>query len=144
MNHVYGMLFLGAVRSATENTQKRIWGGTAVEIENGSHAFPKGYRTMAESAGRWIDAGGDAAEAVQIVRDARQRGISFGDLAKHFRSLRLGKKEGSVLSLLTVLCRAIDEYRKTFPKTTDQQCIGAAESLCGILEEQRAETTKTP
>jgi hypothetical protein len=143
MNWVYHLSLVRAIQKAPEASQRLILGCTAKDIEAGQQALPKGFRGAAESAGRWIEAGGDPAAAVDIVADARQRGISFGDITTHFRSLRIGEREGSALSLTRTLARTLDEYQKRFPKTTDDQRIGAVRSLLSILEKETPEKVAT-
>jgi hypothetical protein len=40
------------------------------------------------------------------------------------------------MALTTELARTIDGYRSRFPATTDQQMIGAVESLLEVLSER--------
>lgn len=114
-----------AVTDAGPKAQEAIWGWTPDEILRETGNFPKGWLTTAFEVGRWIKAGGDPAYAVEVLASMRQRGIAWSDIRACFRRLRLGEREGNAMSLLLALSRTIDEYRKTFPKTTDRQVIVA-------------------
>jgi hypothetical protein len=139
MNFINGLEFESAAMDAPEEEQVAILGHSFNQKPSKGPFFPKGYRTAALEAGRWIKAGGEPAVAVSVVADARRAGISFGDIAAHFRALRLGEKEGDETALLLKLCRALAEYRKTFPKTTNQQARWAVARLLQIIEEREAE-----
>ena len=54
--------------------------------------------------------------------------------AERFKRLRLGEKEGSIYDLTLKLEKAVNEYRKTFPKTTDEQIAAALEDLLDLFE----------
>lgn len=139
INEGFRAAFLAALSCAGTEMQCTIWGCTDAEIMTKAGRFPKGFLTVAESAGRYIEAtGADDQAVVRIVADARKQGISFGDIAAHFRRLRLGEKVGNVRSLTIALARTLDEYRKRFPKTTDAQVREAlaAEGLKGELHKE--------
>jgi len=129
VNYGYQTLFLGEVKDP--DTQKTIFGATFIEVGAGKF-FAKGWHCAAEAAGRWIQAGYDPQEAVEIMTDARRRGISFSEIAAHFRQLRLGKRRGN---LLLALARTVDHYRKQFPDTTQEQERAAVSALLELLEQ---------
>jgi hypothetical protein len=140
VNDAYRTEFTVVVQKAPAEIQKLVWGHTEAEIMGASGgSFARGYRAMAESIGRWIAAGGDREQALKVVVDALKRGLSFRDISEHFRRLRLGERQGKALSLYRALCRTVDDYRKRFPKTTNQQTITAVQSLLEGLESAQAE-----
>ncbi len=135
MNDAYRTEFTAVVQKAPAETQTLVWGHTESEIMGTSGGgFPRGYPTMAESIGRWIAAGGEREQALAVVVDALKRGIAMGDIAVHFRRLRLGEREGKAVSLYRALCRTIHEFRKDFPKFNDQQTIAVVQSLLEKME----------
>jgi len=138
VNRAYCLTLINALHEASEAIQRTICGCTTNEVQAGTGHFPTGFWGAAESVGRWIEVGGDKGQAVEIVTDARKRNISFGDIAKHFRNLRLGEKKGNAISLTIALARTLDEYQKTFPKTTMQQRRAALMSLLEDLEEDQS------
>jgi hypothetical protein len=122
-------------RAGTE-AQRAVWGCTSADIMAGTGNLPKGWRTAAASIGRYLAAtDDDPTHVAGIVVEARRDGISFGDIADHFRRLRLGDREGNAVSLTQALARALDEYRRRFPKTTDQQARAALQNVADALNE---------
>ena len=120
--------------NGTEDQQRAVFGFTAKDIEGGGHPFPPGWKTLAVEAGRCIEDGGDAAEAADIVVDARRRGIKFSAIAAHFRGLRLGDREGTARALGVALARTLDRYAAQFPKTTKEQQRAAVARLLEIVD----------
>jgi len=101
----------------------------------GNHAgWPKGFKTAAIQVGKWVDAGGDEQSAFDVMAQARKDGISFGQIATHYKRLRLGEKQGTTAGVYLKLASAIDDYRKTFPKTTDWQIAEALDELRELFE----------
>jgi len=133
INHAYLVAFLRVLRANPEAFRAFV-GHTEEEIASGAARLPKGHLAAAIEIARYIEQNeGSAEEAVRIAADARGRGISFGDIAAHFRRLRLGEKEGSAGALTTALVRTVDAYRRQFPKTTDQQVLAALENVAGLV-----------
>ena len=99
----------------------------------GSHnggAFPRGWPSVAYELGRLVDM--DKEYAVECLRglvDARRRGVSWGGCRAVLRTMRLGRRDGSSVSLLIALSRTVDAYRRQFPATTDRQIVASCESL---------------
>ena len=130
----FSMKFFNAIHNADADTQRAVWGCTYAQISAGTHRPPKGWQTAAGSVGRYLAAtDDDPAHVAGIVVKARRDGISFGDIAAHFRRLRLGDREGNAVSLTQALARALDEYRKRFPKTTDEQARAALHNVADQL-----------
>ncbi len=140
MDHAFSMAALTAVTTADADTQRAVWGCTEEEIRAGTGHFPKGWQGAAVEAGRFLEAtGADADETASVARtmaDARKRGLSFRDIAVHYRRLRLGKREGNALSLTTAIARTIDDYRRRFPLTTQEQTSEALRSVLAFVENQ--------
>ncbi|MBM3131734.1 MAG: hypothetical protein FJZ95_01710 [Chloroflexi bacterium] len=131
--------FVGALMEAGEDVQRAILGGTEAEVVAGTCHFPRGWKTVAESVGRYLEAtGADRVAVARAVADAKQQGVSFGDIAAHFRRLRLGERDGNVTSLTKHIARAIDEYRARFSKTTDEQIHSALLTLIDVLGERQS------
>jgi hypothetical protein len=59
-------------------------------------------------------------------------------IRSHFRSLRLGERQGNAIALWIELSRTIDAYLARFPATTKQMIVGAVESLLEVVCEQTA------
>lgn len=127
---------VGLIRGAGTEAQRAVWGCTRDEIMAGTGTLPKGWKTAAISIGRYLAAtDDDPARVAGIVAKARRDGISFGDIAAHFRRLRLGEREGNATSLTLALERALDEYRRSFPKTTDRQALEALQNVADAVQE---------
>ena len=134
----FSMKFYNAIHNADADTQRAVWGCTKQQIMAGTGELPNGWKTAAASVGRYLEATDDEpAHVAGIVAKARRDGISFGDIAAHFRRLRLGDREGNAVSLTQALARALDEYRKRFPKTTDEQARAA---LHNVADQMRIRT----
>jgi hypothetical protein len=128
--------------------QRTLFGCTADDIRRGAGRFPKGWDTAAEEIGRFlfsIDADEDAeADYLRVAVNARRDGVSWRAIRSHFRSLRLGEREGNALSLLSELARTIDAYRSRFPATTDQMIVGAVRSLLEVVSEETDPESGSP
>jgi hypothetical protein len=132
---IFSGVALQVVQIAGEDTQRTVWGCTCDDIMAGRGKFPKGWKTAAVSIGRYLEATGDVGEVVaRIVADARGKGISFGEIAAHFRRLRLGDREGNADSLTQALARVLDEYRRRFPKTNGQQVRAALQNVLEAVQ----------
>jgi hypothetical protein len=123
-------------------TEKELWQG------KGSGRFSVGWPSAAVEIGRFLLSLGEdesaEAEWLRVAVNARRNGIPWRDIRSHFRALRLGKRQGNAMALTTELARTIDGYRSRFPATTDQQMIGAVESLLEVLSEQIGDETGSP
>lgn len=131
MNSGYALLFLSALNKIQESEKyKAILGYSEAELRAGIGKFPRGYKTAAQELGRFLEANPSSTDWVlDAVADARGRGISFADIATHFRQKRIGESEGSMLALFQVLALAINKYQRTYPLTTRQQIRAALASL---------------
>lgn len=135
VNAGYALIFFSALSSIDAGARfQDVMGCTQKDTQNGKAGYPTGYRTAAQAAGRYIADTDDQAGAVQVFANARVNGFSYADIAAHFRKLRIGEKDGNALSLYMALNRTIERYRRTFPKTTEQQIRGALNSLVQELE----------
>jgi hypothetical protein len=140
VNAAYRQNWMRVVLRDETGALQRIFGATKDELRSGAKNLPPGWETMGESIGRALYAGAvEDEDALRIVLDARARNISFGDIAAHFRKLRLGEKHGNCISLTLALSRALDNYQKQFPATTLQQRIGAVENLLDSVREESEE-----
>lgn len=131
VNWCFALAFIGPLFEAGAATQIAVLGCDEEDIKTGKRPFPKGFKQASEAAGRWIEAGNKASTAIGIMLDARERGISFSEIAAHFRRLRLGEKAGSKNALLMALARTLDDYRLRFPGTTPDQ---EREAIAHLLE----------
>ena len=128
---VFSGVALQIILAAGEETQRTVWGCIGDDIMAGRGKFPKGWKAAAVAIGRYAETD-DALAAdmvARIVADARRDGISFGQIATHFRRLRIGEREGNAHSLAAALARTVDEYRRRFPKTTEQQVRAALQTV---------------
>lgn len=151
MNQAYRLGALSIAFDLPDDEQRILFGFTETEAfaaKAGTGKFPKGWGNTADEIGRFLVslAGDESAEAewLRVAVEARRNGIPWGDIRSHFRALRLGKRQGNALALTTELARTIDGYRSRFPATTDQQMIGAVESLLEVLSERIADETGSP
>jgi len=138
MSEVMGMTAFSAVSEASEDDQRLIWGWTKKELEAGRPCpMPKGWKTASVEIGRYIQTmGASCAGVVSLMVGARKRNLPWSDIGAHFRKLRLGEREGNSSSMLMVLSRAVDDYRKRFPKTSSEQVLKAIVNLKGIIEHE--------
>ncbi len=128
VNWVFMLQALRLVRNASEDVQRIVWGCTADDIESGNARFPKGWTTYAPEIGRFlieID-DDDRADVLNVIVEARQRGLSWSDIGEHYRTLRLGEKTGNEDALTKALLRVVHEFRKRFPKTPEHVFVNAA------------------
>jgi hypothetical protein len=148
MNNAYRLSALGpALRLLTAEERTVLFGATDDELRSGG-TFPRGWDSAALELGRLlhgIDADDDtAADYLRVAVNARRDGVSWRAIRSHFRSLRLGERQGNALSLLSELARTIDCYRSRFPATTDQMIVGAVESLLEVVSEESAPEPGSP
>lgn len=131
INWVFMLQALRLVRDASEDVQRIVWGCTADDIESGNARFPKGWRTYAPEIGRFLQEidSEDKPDVLKVIVDARQRGLSWSDIAAHYRALRIGEKSGNEDALMNALLRAVNQFRKQFPKTPDDVYVNAASRL---------------
>ena len=142
LNNAYRLSATGpALRLLTAEERTALFGATDDELRRGG-AFPRGWDSAALELGRLlhgIEADDDAAQRFLLIAvNARRDGVSWRAIRSHFRSLRLGERQGNALSLLSELARTIDCYRSRFPATTDQMIVGAVESLLEVVCDESA------
>lgn len=147
-NEAYRAAALGpALRTLTAGERTVLLGADDEQRRSGAR-LPRGWSSTALEIGRLleqIDADDETARGYLLVAvNARRDGVSWRAIRSHFRSLRLGERQGNALSLLSELARTIDAYRSRFPATTDQMIVGAVESLLGIVSEQADAETGSP
>lgn len=137
----FRQMFFNAYHDASVEIQIRVMEFSTADILAGSGKLPRGYPTAATEIGRWIEGAPEsekaeaATVALQIVADARDKGISWRDIRTHFRKMRLGEREGNALSLFRHLARAYDEYIAKFPDTAQQARVGGVANLLNAIEE---------
>jgi hypothetical protein len=142
MNEAYRLRATGRVFDLPDDEQRLLFGCTKSEIMagKGPGKFPPGWQTAAEEIGRFlVSIGADddtAAEYLRVVVQARRDGIPWRAVRSHFRSLRLGERQGNAIALWIELSRTIDAYLARFPATTKQMIVGAVESLLEVVCEQ--------
>jgi len=139
VNAAYRQEWVRVFRHAPEEVQLQLHGATFAQIAQGNGWKP-GWETMGESIGRALEAGTvTEKEALDIARDARARGFSYGHIAAHFRRLRLGDRGGNSVSLCKALARTLDRYQTRFPGTTPAQRLTAVEDLLDIICQEQPE-----
>lgn len=132
------MKALGAVDAVT---QRAVVGCTPAELEAGSHTLPKGFKTAAVEAGRYIAAGNvDAVSVVQVIANARRDGFSWPSIAAHFRRERLGDRRGTADGLMSALCRALNDYRRRFPAMPNDEILQAATRFINLVQSKAGGT----
>jgi len=121
MNYIYSANFLEAIFDA--GMVKEIFGVSRDEFMN-LEKMPHGYRTMAVELGRYLSqVDDDPGRVVHLVVDALKDGFTFGDVARHFKQARLGKRPGSVESLTQAILNAVDKYRTNFSLMSDEDVL---------------------
>jgi hypothetical protein len=141
-NEAYRLRATGRVFDLPDDEQRVVFGFTQAEIMagKGPGKFPPGWQTAAEEIGRFlVSIGADddtAADYLRVVVQARRDGIGWRRIRSHFRSLRLGERQGNAIALWIELSRAIDAYLARFPATTKQMIVGAVESLLEVVSEE--------
>lgn len=135
INWIFMLDAIRLIRTANEDMQRIVWGCTAEEIKSGEARFPKGWKTYAPEIGRFLQGVDDEGrpDVLKVIIDARQRGLSWADIAAHYRSLRIGEKSGNEDALTKALLRAVTQFRKQFPKTPDDVYVNAANRLVKAL-----------
>ena len=150
VNEAYRLRATGRAFDLPDDEQRAVFGFTQAEIMagKGPGKFPPGWQTAAEEIGRFlvsIAADDDtAADYLRVVVQARRDGIGWRAIRSHFRSLRLGERQGNAIALWIELSRTIDAYRSRFPATTDQMIVGAVESLLEVVSERMDTDTGSP
>jgi len=130
----------GPLQKADTDTQRAILGCTADELKAGTHSWPRGFKTAAVEAGRYLKAtGADAGTVLRVIADARKAGTPWADIAAHYRRLRLGDRKGNAWTLTKALARTLDEYRRRFPKTPPEQTRAAVENLLDLLDKTKGD-----
>ena len=131
VNEVFMFELLGLVEDATEDVQRIVWGCTKSEIASGTANFPRGWKTFAPEIGRYLSIADDDEKqnSLNVIVDARQRGLSWSDIGAFFRTLRIGERIGNKPALIAAICRTIDQFRKQFPKTARQVVTSALEHV---------------
>ena len=136
VNAVYRQAWLKVAFKCDPENFQRIFGASKEELQSGAKDFPAGWQTEGESIGRaLVDGSVDAEQVLEIVLKARENKIPAGQIAAHFRNLRLGQKSGNSVSLVMALARTLDRYQIQFAATTQAQRIAAVESLLEIVAE---------
>jgi hypothetical protein len=129
-----------AMRLLSADERTVLLGASDDELRRGTKTFPRGWESVAVEIGRLLSSLGADDETERgyllVAVNARRDGASWRTIRSHFRALRLGKRQGNAMALTTELARTIDGYRSRFPATTDQQMIGAVESLLEVLSER--------
>jgi hypothetical protein len=137
MNSIYACKWMAIFTGLTPDEQRDLCGSTSEEQVAGK-AKPRRWETAAVEIGRYLVAVGETeaneAEVVRIVRKARIEGIKWGIIGKHFRKLRLGKRQGNEHSLFACLARAFDDYCEMFPATTQEDKEEAIRRLLETVE----------
>ena len=134
INSMFSQEVLCMFNHATKKIQRIVWGCTSDEIMSGSKDFGPGWRTYTPEIGRYIaECDDEAGDVRNCIIDARKRGLSWSDIAAHFRKLRLGEKSGNKSALTADLCRTINQFRKQFPKTSDEIVGDAIDDVAAIV-----------
>jgi hypothetical protein len=130
--------YRSALQLLTADEQTALFSATADQLRQRG-AFPRGWSSVALELGRLLDsiqADDDTARNYVLVAvNARRNGVPWRDIRSHFRTIRLGQRQGNTLSLTRELAQAIDSYRSRFPSTTDQMVIAAARNLLDAVSE---------
>lgn len=139
MNTAYRAAARGPVQRLLSVEERAVLFGLTDDDIRRDGNVPRGWESAALEIGRLLSAidDDDTARGYLLVAvNARRDGVSWRVIRSHFRSLRLGERQGNALSLLSELARTIDGYRWRFPATTDQMVLGALQSLVGIVVER--------
>lgn len=139
-NEAYRAAAMGPVLRLLSAGERAVLFGVNDEQRRSGATLPRGWSSAALEIGRLLERIDDDDNTVRgyllVAVNARRDGVSWRTIRSHFRSLRLGERQGNALSLLSELARTIDGYRARFPATTDQMIAGAVRSLLGIVCER--------
>jgi hypothetical protein len=150
LNEAYRLRATGRAFDLPDDEQRILFGSTKTEIWSGKGPgkFPPGWQTAAEEIGRFlVSIGADddtAADYLRVAVNARRTGTPWRAIRSHFRSLRLGERQGDAIALWIELSRTIDAYLDRFPATTKQMIVGAVESLLEVVSEESAPEPGSP
>lgn len=104
-------------------------------LSSSSGKYPKGWNMAGVEIGRYLEKSGDTFDNVKtILVDARRRGISFSDIAAHFRQARLGARKGNPEALMSDILRVVSQYKKRFPLTTDEDILDSLRAVTNIID----------
>lgn len=138
INHMFFVSFIGGLKTATPDIQFRVIGCHWQDVRNGTHNLPNGFPTTATEIGRWLANQPDEAEAAQAalltVANARDENIPWRDIRAHFRTMRLGEREGNAVALTKHLAHAFDDYLRMFPGTAHSAQVAGIRDLLEIVE----------
>lgn len=110
------------------HTESEEFAHTVSMVRGGN--FKRGYKTMAVEVGRYLyKSGCDPVEVKNFIKEAIEAGLSFRDIGYHFRIKRLGERSGNTDALVKMICRNIDDFWKTFPKTPKWEIIEALQKV---------------
>ena len=142
VNEVFMFELLGLVEDATEDVQRIVWGCTKSEIASGTANFPRGWKTFAPEIGRYLSIADDDEKqnSLNVIVDARQRGLSWSDIGAHFRTCRLGEREGNPGALSLAINRAINDFKKRFPKTSEDDIFECLRDVLNHRNEAGADS----
>jgi hypothetical protein len=140
VHYAYRMVATSRAMRLLSADERAVLFGPTDEAMQRREAFPRGWDSAAVEIGRLlsaIDQDDDTVRGYLLVAvNARRTGDSWRTIRSHFRSLRLGERQGNAVSLLMELARAIDGYRSRFPATTDRMTLAAVRSLVEVISEQ--------
>jgi hypothetical protein len=132
VDELYFSQMIVEIKEGDQDIERDIFGNAY-----GKSCPPKGLKTAAVQACRWVESVGETDDAftsaIKTMAEARRDGIPFGTIARHFKKLRLGEREGTTKGAYRKFCTAIDDYRKSFPKTSDETLVNALRILLAQL-----------
>lgn len=118
LNFYHGAALQGGIKELGEEAHARVFGT--------SQSFPVGYKGTAAEFGRYIEmSGADPVEEARTFMQFFDGGSSWRSLRAYYRLLRLGIREGNGEILARAIHRTITDYRKNFPKITDDEVLRA-------------------
>ena len=143
VNHIFMQDVLQLIIGADESVQRTVWGCVKSEIASGTANFPRGWKTFAPEIGRYLSIADDDEKqnALNVIVDARQRGLSWSDIGAHFRTCRLGEREGNPGALSLAINRAINDFKKRFPKTSEDDIFECLQHVLNHRNEAGADRT---
>jgi hypothetical protein len=139
-NEAYRAAALGPALRLLSAGERAVLLGVDDEQRRSGATLPRGWSSAALEIGRLLercDADDDTTRGYLLVAvNARRDGVSWRAIRSHFRSLRLGERQGTAIALWIELSRTIDAYLARFPATTKQMVVGAARSLLEVVSEE--------
>jgi hypothetical protein len=122
------------IKKLSDERANEVFGFTYDDMRDARHPEKrKGMMTASVQIIRWIETHGTEEGALDIIADARGNEFSWAIIGNHFRTLRLGKREGNAQSLTQAMTVAFDKFMARYPATNLKVQVAAIENLLDVV-----------